>query len=133
MTAAATWRSPLDTGELRTVLDCLKRRWQPVDLASVFDALDLVLGERPPDVGQVAAITEHLRASLTDLAEVVVTDGGASTDPTLHTLIQCGRSLAAEPTSNGRGPSLGLVRRLAWNVSDLLDHLIEQRYLLDID
>lgn len=135
MTTVPAWRSPLDARELREVLACLKRHWQPVELPPVFDDLDLALAEVAPTPDEIrGGLMDRLRGSLADLIKVVDADDEHAPDPPgVEALVVRGRLLLAEPVPVGRGPLLGLLRRVAWTVSDLLDHMIEHRYLLDID
>jgi hypothetical protein len=129
---ATAWRSPLDAAELREVLDCLKRRWQPLELAPVFETLDLVLGERTPPPAEVPLLTDRIWGPLAALIGIVHGDEDHAHDPGVEPLVVRGRLLLAEAAQENE-PTLGLLRRLAWTVFDLLDHMIEHRYLLDID
>ncbi|MER5985734.1 DUF6415 family natural product biosynthesis protein [Streptomyces sp. NPDC001787] len=96
----------------------------PQVLDALFEDLNTAF-ETAVLVGDVATTTARLRGWHQRLATIATADPRHPPGPETHRLIACGQCLREEPLSDD-GPTLGLIRRLALAVSDLIDQIMEQ-------
>lgn len=122
------WTPPLDADALRSVLERVKV-WNPLDVEKVFDDLDSTIGNQPPPIATTDALIERLRGHLKQLSDVTVADSQYPPTPQMVQLVERGRSLRDERTPANHQQAVGLARRLAFVTSDLVEELIEARYI----
>lgn len=122
------WTPPLDADALRSVLDRV-REWKPLDVEEVFDDLDTAIGNQPPPVATTAVLIDRLRSHLKQLSDITVADGRYPPTAEMVQLVERGRPLRDERTPADYQRAVGLARRLAFVTSDLVEELIEARYI----
>lgn len=122
------WEPPLDAGGLRLVLARVIS-WKPLDIEAIFDDLDGAIGEQRPDSAATTALLERLRSHLKQLSHIAVADPKYPPTEAMVQLIKRGHSIRAESASEEDREALGLARRLAFVTADLLEELIEARYI----
>ncbi|MFB6505646.1 DUF6415 family natural product biosynthesis protein [Streptomyces sp. NPDC056099] len=122
------WTPPLDADALRSVLDGV-RAWKPFDVEEIFDDLDTAIGNQPPPVATTAALVERLRAHLKQLSDITVADEKYPPTAEMTRLVGRGLPIRNERTPADHQQAVGLARRLAFVTSDLIEELIEARYI----
>ncbi|MFE2046522.1 DUF6415 family natural product biosynthesis protein [Streptomyces sp. NPDC059477] len=125
---AEQWTPPLDADGLRRVLERF-RAWKPLDIEEVFDDLDAAIGGHPPPVETTVALLDRLRGHLEQLSDIAVADGGFPPTAAMTRLAERARPLREECTPAARQQAVGLARRLAFVTADLIEELIEARYI----
>lgn len=122
------WTPPLDADGLRNVLERFKE-WKPLDVDRIFDDLDTAIGNQPPPVATTVALVERLRNHLKQLSHIAVADQRCPPTEEMRWLFELGRPLREERTPVDHQKAVGLARRLAFVTSDLVEELIEARYI----
>ncbi|MFA0839057.1 DUF6415 family natural product biosynthesis protein [Streptomyces rochei] len=122
------WTPPLDVEGLRSVLDRI-RNWKPLDVEEVFDDLDTAIGNQPPPVATTGALVDRLRSHLKQLSDIAVADDRYPPTAEMVQLVERGRPLRDERTPADHQQAVGLARRLAFVTADLVEELIEARYI----
>ncbi|MFF8442812.1 DUF6415 family natural product biosynthesis protein [Streptomyces californicus] len=125
------WTPPLDADGLRLVLERF-RVWEPLDIEEVFDDLDAAIGSQPPPVATAVALLGRLRRHLKQLSDITVADDSFPPSAEMTRLVERGVPLLEEPTPAGYRQAVGLARRLASVTADLIEVLIEARYIKEI-
>ncbi|MEV8047244.1 DUF6415 family natural product biosynthesis protein [Streptomyces griseoluteus] len=125
---AEEWTPPLDADGLRLVLERF-RVWQPLDIEDVFDDLDAAIGNQPPPGATTAALVDRLRNHLKQLSNITAADNGFPPTAEMTRLVQRGLPLREEGTPAAYRQAVGLARRLAFVTADLVEELIEARYI----
>ncbi|MFF1714632.1 DUF6415 family natural product biosynthesis protein [Streptomyces sp. NPDC058268] len=120
------WAPPLRSEELRFVLDRITA-WTPLDVEAVFDDLDAALGHQAPPPAAAAALVERLHGHLKRLRDIAA----AHFPVEMEILVERGRAIRDEPLPADHQEAVGLTRRLAFVVSDLVEALIEARCIKD--
>jgi hypothetical protein len=105
------------------------RDWKPLDVEDVFDDLDMAIGNQPPPVATTGALVDRLRGHLKQLSNIAVADGQYPPTAEMVQLVERGRPLRDERTPTDYPQAVGLARRLAFVTSDLVEELIEARYI----
>ncbi|GAA2951566.1 DUF6415 family natural product biosynthesis protein [Streptomyces enissocaesilis] len=126
--STAQWTPPLDAEGLRFVLERIKD-WKPFDVEEVFDDLDTAIGNQPPPVATTGALIDRLRDHLKQLSDITVADDKYPPTAEMVLLVERGRPLREERTPADHQRAVGLARRLAFVASDLVEELIEARYI----
>ncbi|MEU2980226.1 DUF6415 family natural product biosynthesis protein [Streptomyces hirsutus] len=126
------WTPPLDADCLRNVLERV-RAWRPLDVEEVFDDLDAAIGNQPPPAATTAELIARLRGHLKHLSDIAVADVSFPPTAEMSRLVERGRPLREEPLPADRQRAVGLARRLAFVTADLVEELIEARYLKGAD
>jgi hypothetical protein len=126
--STSQWTPPLDAASLRSVLERIKD-WKPFDVEEVFDDLDTAIGNQPPPVATTGALIDRLRGHLKQLSDIAVADDRYPPTADMVRLVQRGRPLREERTPADHQKAVGLARRLAFVTSDLVEELIEARYI----
>jgi hypothetical protein len=124
----AEWTPPLDADSLRFVLERFKA-WKPLDVEEIFDDLDTAIGNQPPPVSTIAALVERLRGHLKQLTAITVADDRYPPTAAMVRLVERGLPLRGERTPAAHQQAVGLARRLAFVTADLIEELIEARYI----
>ncbi|RSN14820.1 hypothetical protein DMH25_07720 [Streptomyces sp. WAC 01325] len=122
------WTPALDADGLRNVLERFKA-WKPLDVERIFDDLDTAIGNQPPPVATTGALVERLRSHLKHLSDIAVADDRYPPTEEMLRLVELGRPLREERTPVDHQKAVGLARRLAFVTSDLVEELIEARYI----
>ena len=125
---AEEWTPPLDTDGLRLVLERF-RAWKPLDIEDVFDDLDAAIGNHPPSVATTIALVDRLRRHLKQLSDITVADNRFPPTAEMTRLVERGVPLREECTPAAYQQAVGLARRLAFVTADLIEELIEARYI----
>lgn len=125
---AQQWEPPLDAEGLRLVLARVTV-WKPLDIEEIFDDLDTAIGNQPPPVATTTALVERLRSHLKQLSDIAAADAKHPPTSEMVELIERGLPGRAEPTPADRQQAISLARRLAFVTSDLVEKLIEARYI----
>ncbi|MFH9734364.1 DUF6415 family natural product biosynthesis protein [Streptomyces sp. NPDC017260] len=122
------WTLPLDAEGLRCVLERIKD-WESLDVEEVCDDLDTAIGNQPPPVATTGPLVDRLRGHLKQLSDIAVADERYPPTAAMVQLVEQGLSLRGEYTPVAYRQAVGLARRLAFVTSDLVEELIEARYL----
>lgn len=130
--STSQWAPPLDADGLRFVLERIKN-WKPFDVEEVFDDLDRAIGNQPPPVATTGALIDRLRSHLKQLSNIAVADDKYPPTTEMVQLVERGRPLRDGPTPADYRQALGLARRLAFVTSDLVEELIEARYIKEVE
>ncbi|WP_331762293.1 hypothetical protein OG612_44995 (plasmid) [Streptomyces sp. NBC_01527] len=150
------WAPPLDADGLRFVLKQMAT-WTPLDVKAIFDDLEAAIGyqveasRRPakrlpavlravmrrPGRGSPAAapatveLVVRLRSHLARLGNIAVADPKFPPTDVMVQLVERGRPMRDEHAPGDQEQTLALARRLAFVLSDLVEELIEARYIED--
>lgn len=122
------WTPPIDADGLRIVLARITA-WKPLDIEAIFDDLDTAIGNQPPPVNTTAALVERLRAHLKQLSDIAVADQRYPPTTEMVRLVERGLPMRDERTPADHPQAVGLARRLAFVISDLVEELIEARHI----
>ncbi|MGW2474923.1 DUF6415 family natural product biosynthesis protein [Streptomyces sp. NPDC001665] len=125
---APQWTPPLDAEGLRSVLERIKN-WTPFDVEAVFDDLDTAIGDQPPPVATTGALVDRLRGHLKQLSDIALADEQYPPTVEMVRLVARGIPLREERAPVDYRQAVGLARRLAFVASDLVEELIEARYI----
>ncbi|MFG2408776.1 DUF6415 family natural product biosynthesis protein [Streptomyces brevispora] len=126
------WRPPLDESGLRHVLERITA-WSPLDVEAIFDDLDTAIGAQPPPEADTPALIERLRGHLKRLRAIAVADTRFRSTAELTLLVERGRRMQTERLPGDHQQAVGMARRLAFLTSDLVEKLIEDRYIKDVE
>ncbi len=126
------WTPPLDVEGLRSVLERIMN-WKPLDVEEVFDDLDTAIGNQPPPVTTTGALVDRLRGHLKQLSDIAVADERYPPTAGMVQLVARGVPLREERTPADYRQAVGLARRLAFVTSDLVEELIEARYIKEAE
>ncbi|WP_308408625.1 DUF6415 family natural product biosynthesis protein [Streptomyces sp. AC627_RSS907] len=111
---------PADETMLTTVLDAM-RRWTPLDGEALLDDVGVVLDDSAPCEGDVEEIGERLRGHLMRL--VAITTAARTDDVETGRMILRAREVRAEDMPGDYWRAVSRLRRMAWTVNELLEHL----------
>ncbi|MFE7711287.1 DUF6415 family natural product biosynthesis protein [Streptomyces sp. NPDC057486] len=125
------WTPPLDPDDLRHVLERITA-WSPLDVEAIFDDLDTTIGNQPPSEATTPALVERLRTHLTRLSAIAVADPKFPPTDEVTQLIERGRPMQDARLPADRQQAVGMARRMAVVASDLVEELIEARYIKDV-
>ncbi|GGV71392.1 hypothetical protein GCM10010294_30660 [Streptomyces griseoloalbus] len=126
------WTPPLDAEGLRSVLERIKN-WKPLDVEEVFDDLDTAIGEQTPPVAVTDTLVDRLRGHLKQLSDIAVADEQYPPTAEMLQLVARGVPLREEREPADYRQAVGLARRLAFVISDLVEELIEARYIKEAE
>ncbi|GGV62942.1 hypothetical protein GCM10010277_68670 [Streptomyces longisporoflavus] len=130
--SAPKWAPPFDTDKLRFVLERLVG-YTPLSVEAIFDDLDTAVGNQTPPPAAATALVERLHGHLRRLSDIAVAHSTHTSPAEIARLIERGRLLRDEPLPSGRQETVGLARRLAFVVADLVEVLIESRSIKDCE
>ncbi|MGW5566714.1 DUF6415 family natural product biosynthesis protein [Streptomyces tendae] len=125
---AEEWTPPLDADDLRLVLERF-RVWKPLEIEEVFDDLDAAIGNHPPPAATTVALVDRLRSHLKQLSDITVADDRFPPTAEMTRLVERGLPLREECSPAAYQQAVGLARRLAFVTADLIEELIEARYI----
>lgn len=126
------WEPPLDEDGLRFVLARIAA-WRPLIVEAIFDDLDTAIGNQPPPVATTEALVERLRGHLKQLSDIAVADERYPPTAEIVGFVERGLPIRSERTPANHQQAVGLARRLAFVTSDLVEELIEARYIKGAD
>ncbi|WTD06162.1 DUF6415 family natural product biosynthesis protein [Streptomyces albidoflavus] len=126
------WTPPLDAEGLRSVLERVKD-WKPFDVEEVFDDLDTAIGDQPPPVATTGALVDRLRGHLKQLSDIALADEQYPPTVEMVRLASRGVPLREERAPADYRHAVGLARRMAFVASDLVEELIEARYIKEAE
>ncbi|MGW8597657.1 DUF6415 family natural product biosynthesis protein [Streptomyces sp. NPDC055893] len=129
---APRWMPPLDADGLRSVLERIKG-WKPFDVEEVFDDLDTAIGNHPPAVAATDTLIDRLCGHVKQLSDIAVADEKYPPTTEMVRLVERGRPLREERTPADHRQAVGLARRLAFVTADLVEALIEARYIKEAE
>ncbi|MEU9699523.1 DUF6415 family natural product biosynthesis protein [Streptomyces sp. NPDC047981] len=129
---APQWMPPLDADGLRSVLERIKD-WKPFDVEEVFDDLDTAIGNHPLAAAATDTLIDRLRGHVKQLSDISVADDKYPPTTEMVQLVERGRPLREERTPADHQQAVGLARRLAFVTSDLVEALIEARYIKEAE
>ncbi|MEU4186664.1 DUF6415 family natural product biosynthesis protein [Streptomyces griseoluteus] len=87
------------------------------------------MGNQPPPGATTAALVDRLRNHLKQLSDITVADNGFPPTAEMTRLVERGLPLREEYTPAAYRQAVGLARRLAFVTADLIEELIEARYI----
>ncbi|GAA1249251.1 MULTISPECIES: DUF6415 family natural product biosynthesis protein [Streptomyces] len=122
------WTPPLDADTLKSVLARVMA-WKPLDVEEIFDDLDTAIGIQPPPVETAEDLVERLRNYLNQLSDITVADEKCPPTAEMKRLVERGAPIRSELTPTDHQQVVGLARRLAFVTADLVEALIEARYI----
>ncbi|WP_331763289.1 DUF6415 family natural product biosynthesis protein [Streptomyces sp. NBC_01238] len=125
------WMPPLDEDGLRHVLKRITA-WSPLDVEAIFDDLDTTIGDQPPPEAATPALVERLRSHLKRLSAIAVADTKFPPTDEMAQLIERGRPMQDARLPADHQQAVGMARRMAFVASDLVEKLIEARYIKDV-
>ncbi|MCO4695110.1 hypothetical protein LRR80_01158 [Streptomyces sp. RO-S4] len=126
------WTPPLDAEGLRSVLERIKN-WKPLDVEEVFDDLDTAIGDQTPPVAVTDTLVDRLQGHLKQLSDIAVADEQYLPTAEMLQLVARGVPLREEREPADYRQAVGLARRLAFVTSDLVEELIEARYIKEAE
>lgn len=126
------WKPPLDADGLQLVLERF-RAWKPLDIEEIFDDLDAAIGNQPPPAATTVALLDRLRRHLKQLSNITVADDRFPPTAEMTRLVERGVPLREERTPTAYQQAVGLARRLAFVTTDLIEELIEARYIKETE
>ncbi|MFF1420617.1 DUF6415 family natural product biosynthesis protein [Streptomyces sp. NPDC058280] len=147
------WEPPLSVDALKRVLERITA-WTPLNVEAIFDDLDTAIGyeveapgraKRVPTVLRsvwrgtrsapsppVVELVERLRGHLARLSAIAVADPAYPPTDVMAQLVERGSPMRdASLLPADRQQAVGLARRLAFVIADLVDVLITARYIKD--
>ncbi|MFV5995387.1 DUF6415 family natural product biosynthesis protein [Streptomyces sp. NPDC056231] len=125
------WTPPLDADALRHVLKRITA-WSPLDVEAIFDDVDTTIGNQPPPEAATPALIERLRTHLTRLSVIAVADPKFPPTDEMTQLIERGRPMQDAHLPADHQQAVGMARCMAFVTSDLVEKLIEARYIKDV-
>ncbi|MFI5753012.1 DUF6415 family natural product biosynthesis protein [Streptomyces sp. NPDC051644] len=125
------WTPPLEQDDLRHVLARITA-WSPLDVQAIFDDLDTTIGNQPPPKAATPALVERLRSYLKRLSAIAVADPKFPPTDEMTVLIERGRPMQDARLPADHQQAVGMARRMAFVTSDLVEKLIEARYIKDV-
>lgn len=123
---AEDWTPPLNADGLRLVLERF-RAWKPLDIEEVFDDLDAAIGNHLPPATTTVALIDRLREHLKQLSDITVADDRFPPTTEMTRLVQRGRPPREECAPAAHRQAVGLARRLAFVIADLIEELLATR------
>ncbi|MFA3873007.1 DUF6415 family natural product biosynthesis protein [Streptomyces sp. MMCC 100] len=126
------WTPPLDAEGLRSVLERIKN-WKPLDVEEVFDDLNTAIGDQTPPVAVTDTLVDRLGGHLKQLSDIAVADEQYPPTAEMLQLVARGVSLREERAPADYRQAVGLARRLAFVTSDLVEELIQARYIKEAE
>ncbi|MFC9624424.1 DUF6415 family natural product biosynthesis protein [Streptomyces sp. NPDC056930] len=126
------WTPPLDPDDLKHVLKRVAA-WTPLDVEAIFDDLDTTIGNQPPPEAATPALVERLRTHLTRLSTIAEADAKFPPTDEIAQLIARGRSMQDARLPADHQQAVGMARCMAFVTSDLVEKLIEGRYIKDVE
>ncbi|MFJ7489648.1 DUF6415 family natural product biosynthesis protein [Streptomyces sp. NPDC097727] len=129
--AVPKWTPPLDEDGLRHVLERITA-WSPLDVEAIFDDLDTTIGNQPPPEATIPALVERLCSHLKRLSAIAVADHTFPPTDEMAQLIERGRLMQDARLPADHQQAVGMARRMAFVTSDLVEELIEARYIKDV-
>ncbi|MFE7404497.1 DUF6415 family natural product biosynthesis protein [Streptomyces sp. NPDC057557] len=126
------WTPPLDPDALRHVLKRVAA-WTPLDIEAIFDDLDTTIGNQPPPEAAIPVLVERLRSYLKRLSTIAVADTKFPPTDEMAQLIERGRSMQDARLPDDHQEAVGMARCMAFVTSDLVEKLIEGRYIKDVE
>jgi hypothetical protein len=126
------WTPPLDVDGLRHVLERITA-WSPLDVEAIFDDLDTAIGNQLPPEAATPALVERLRTHLARLSAIAASDTKFPPTDEMVQLIERGRPMQDERLPADHQQAVGVARRMAFVTSDLVERLIEARYIKDVE
>ncbi|MGW9170476.1 DUF6415 family natural product biosynthesis protein [Streptomyces decoyicus] len=109
------------------------RVWKPLDIEEFFDDLDAAIGSQPPPAVTTGALLGRLRRNLKHLNDITVADDSFPPTAEMTRLVERGAPLLEEHPPAVYRQAVGLARRLAFVTADLIEELIEGRYIKGIE
>ncbi|MER6104363.1 DUF6415 family natural product biosynthesis protein [Streptomyces sp. NPDC001832] len=106
--------------------------WSPLDVEAIFDDLDTTIGNQPPPKAATPALAERLRSHLKRLSAIAVADTKFPPTDEMTQLIERGRPMQDARLPADHQQAVGMARRMAFVTSDLVEKLIEARYIKDV-
>ncbi|MFF1917042.1 DUF6415 family natural product biosynthesis protein [Streptomyces sp. NPDC058239] len=125
------WTPPLAPDDLRHVLKRVAA-WSPLDVEAIFDDLDTTIGNQPPPEATTPALVERLRSHLKRLSAIAVADTKFPPTNEMKQIIERGRPMQDARLPTDHQQAVGMARRMAFVTSDLVEKLIEARYIKDV-
>ncbi|MFG2631810.1 DUF6415 family natural product biosynthesis protein [Streptomyces sp. NPDC048473] len=126
------WTPPLDQDDLKHVLARITA-WSPLDVQAIFDDLDTTIGNQPPPKATTPALVERLRSYLKRLSAIAVADPKFPPTDEMTVFIERGRPMQDARLPADHQQAVGMARRMAFVTSDLVEKLIEARYIKDVE
>ncbi|MEU1180676.1 DUF6415 family natural product biosynthesis protein [Streptomyces sp. NPDC005820] len=119
---------PLDADRLRWVLQKVQR-WQPYVDGSLLEDLAVVLDHYTPGEEEVDDMALRLRGHLMRLVNLAVTSKVEQQDEKVAELVANGRAMRCAELPGDHMKVVGHLRRMAWNVNELLELLVDNQCL----
>lgn len=124
---AGQWSPTVDAEGLARIA-CLLRDVKPLE--EIVDDVDDVLGDQSPRESEFGEIAERLRADLMQL--VAIANAAGDGDVQVRGLLRRAHTLHPEVLPGDYRQALGLLRRMAGVVNDLLERLAETKSVKEI-
>ncbi|WP_307818548.1 DUF6415 family natural product biosynthesis protein [Streptomyces sp. MBT62] len=119
---------PSDPDKVRWLLGKVQT-WQPYVDGLLLDDLAAVLDDYSPSEEEVEDFALRLRGHLMRLANLALTSKVAERDEVVAELVERARDIRSEELPGDHRQAVGHVRRMAWNVNELLERLVETQCL----
>lgn len=129
---APKWTPPLDESGLRRVLELITA-WSPLDVEAIYEDLDAAIGDQAPPRAATPELIGRLLSHLKRLSTIAVADTKFPPTADMVLAIERGRPLHDARLPAEHQQAVGMARRIAFVASDLLDAMLEARYIKDIE
>jgi hypothetical protein len=121
----------MDYAALQVLLERF-RRWEPFDADALFEDIGEVLDETAPPADSLDELAERLRGHLVQLADIGTSSGADLADVQAQRLIKQARKLREADVPGEYEQALGHLRRMAWTVNELAEHLAALKCLKEM-
>lgn len=117
---------------MRRVLELITA-WSPLDVEAIYDDLDAAIGDQAPPQAATPELIGRLLNHQKRLSTIAVADTKFPPTAAMVQAIERGRPLHDASLPAEHRQAVGMARRIAFVASDLLDALIEARYIKDAE
>ncbi|MFE1856271.1 DUF6415 family natural product biosynthesis protein [Streptomyces sp. NPDC059489] len=121
---------PFTPDGLRKVLEKIQR-WAPYVDGSLLDDIAAILDDYTPGEDEVEEHADRLRRHLMRLVNLATTARVDERDARVALLVGQARSICSAELPGDHRRAVGHIRRMAWTLNELLEHLVENQCLTE--
>ncbi|GGW85239.1 DUF6415 family natural product biosynthesis protein [Streptomyces galilaeus] len=120
---APPWTPPLDAQALHQLLEKVQQ-WEPFDADALLDDVGEVLDDVAPPADELEELAGRLGRHLAQLIHIGAGTSGDKGDEQADRLVRRARQLRNAVLPGEYGQTVGHLRRTAWTVNELTEHLV---------